>query len=167
MMAARDAEFADAPLTGQIVLQEQAIAQNELFYTEGPEELKRARLQVAQFSLKRAAQRIHSVKRRRADPEANEVGFSPQDMEEVHICSLFHRQHALYMSPDPCPPIRPRSTLLRSRVRSRRSAAWRSRAARWGTTGLSRAASSPQTGKISRYAVSARFASTCRKERHL
>ena len=42
---------------------------NELFYTEGTQELRQARLDMAQFSINRAAQRIVSVKRRRDDPE--------------------------------------------------------------------------------------------------
>jgi U4/U6 small nuclear ribonucleoprotein PRP4 len=67
--AQQDAEFADAPAIGQIVLQEQVAVINELFYTEGTEALKQARADIAQFSLRRAADRIQRVKKRRADPE--------------------------------------------------------------------------------------------------
>lgn len=46
---------------------------NELFYTEGAQELRQARLDMAQYSVKRAAERISSVKRRREDPELGAV----------------------------------------------------------------------------------------------
>jgi U4/U6 small nuclear ribonucleoprotein PRP4 len=68
-VAEMDAEQADAPATGQIVLQQQEV-RNELFYTEGSEELKDARARVAQFSLRRAAQRIRAAKRRHDDEES-------------------------------------------------------------------------------------------------
>ncbi len=88
MMAQRDAEFADAPALGQIVLQEQVAVSNELFYTEGPEELKQARNEVAQFSLKRAAQRIQNVKRRRQDLEAGEVSRNRGIVPHPHHLSF-------------------------------------------------------------------------------
>ena len=73
MLAQRDAEQADAPGVGQIVLQEQVAVSNELFYTEGSALLQAARREIAQFSLRRAAQRIQKAKRRREDPELSAV----------------------------------------------------------------------------------------------
>ncbi|GAX79451.1 hypothetical protein CEUSTIGMA_g6892.t1 [Chlamydomonas eustigma] len=83
--AQQDAEFADAPAVGQIVLQEQVAVINELFYTEGSEELKQARTDIALFSLRRAAERIQGVKKRRADPElASEYSSETRSiLEEV------------------------------------------------------------------------------------
>ena len=74
MLAQRDAEDAEAPAIGQIML-EQVAPSNELFYTEGPLELRQARAEIAQFSLKRAAQRIQTVKSRREDPELSAVSL--------------------------------------------------------------------------------------------
>ncbi len=52
---------------------------NELFYTEGTQELRQARLDMAQFSINRAAQRIANVKRRRDDPELGLVSKGGDD----------------------------------------------------------------------------------------
>eukprot|EP00195_Chlamydomonas_chlamydogama_P009404 CAMPEP_0202890186 /NCGR_PEP_ID=MMETSP1392-20130828/686_1 /ASSEMBLY_ACC=CAM_ASM_000868 /TAXON_ID=225041 /ORGANISM="Chlamydomonas chlamydogama, Strain SAG 11-48b" /LENGTH=463 /DNA_ID=CAMNT_0049573717 /DNA_START=97 /DNA_END=1488 /DNA_ORIENTATION=- len=67
VMAQRDAELAEAPAVGQLVVEEAAALRTELFYTEGPEELKEARMSIAHFSLKAAARRIAGAKRRRED----------------------------------------------------------------------------------------------------
>ncbi len=62
------------PAVGQVILQEQQIeVPTEVFYTEGSEELKAARAEIARFSLRKAAHRIHTVKRRREDPEERMV----------------------------------------------------------------------------------------------
>ncbi len=58
---------------GQIVLQEQVQVDHELFYTEGSEQLAAARAAIAQFSLRRAAQRIQAAKLMREDMELASV----------------------------------------------------------------------------------------------
>lgn len=44
----------------------------ELFYTEGTAALKQARLQIAHFSLDRAATRLAGAKRKRESPDEDE-----------------------------------------------------------------------------------------------
>lgn len=56
-----------APLCGAARPQE--VVQNELFYTEGPQELLKAREAIAQYSLGRARTRVEGQKRRLADPD--------------------------------------------------------------------------------------------------
>ena len=73
-VAEQDAALAEAPLMGQIVVEELA-ARTELFYTEGSDELKSVRGDLAQFSLKRAHQRIGAAKRRRDEPELHLVRY--------------------------------------------------------------------------------------------
>eukprot|EP00955_Chlamydomonas_euryale_P092909 364743-Chlamydomonas_euryale.AAC.108 len=83
ILAEADAEQAEAPAQGQIMLQQQKCTKplndvphesmcvkdvhDELFYTEGSEELQAARAQIASFSLRRAAHRIYDAKRRHED----------------------------------------------------------------------------------------------------
>ena len=69
ILAQQDTGQVDASVSGQIVLQEQQKIRNELFYTEGSGLLMTAREEIAQYSLKKAALRCQSVKRRRDDPE--------------------------------------------------------------------------------------------------
>ena len=76
IVAQRDAEDAEAPADGQIMLQEQVALVNELFYTEGLQELRHARAEIAQYSLQRAARRLAAVKRRREDAEVDAVSLS-------------------------------------------------------------------------------------------
>lgn len=54
---------------GQIVVEHVVTQHKELFYTEGDDALKSARKDIAQWSLKRAAQRVRSAKRKRDDLE--------------------------------------------------------------------------------------------------
>ena len=69
----------DAQDGGELALPEEALVveeqevQKELFYTEGSANLMRARTAIASFSLPRAKARIERAKRRRADPEVDEV----------------------------------------------------------------------------------------------
>lgn len=50
-----------------------AVLQKEKFYTEGAEELKSARIQIAHWSLQRAADRIAAAKQLREDADARKV----------------------------------------------------------------------------------------------
>eukprot|EP00891_Asterochloris_glomerata_P000483 jgi/Astpho2/483/e_gw1.00011.43.1_t len=50
----------------------EAAPQKELFYTEGPQDLKAARLRLAHYSLQAAKARIAGAKRKRDDPEEDE-----------------------------------------------------------------------------------------------
>ena len=52
--------------------EEAAPQKKELFYTEGPASLKQARLQIAHFSLDRAASRLAGAKRKRDSPDEDE-----------------------------------------------------------------------------------------------
>ncbi|KAL6777052.1 PRP4 [Auxenochlorella protothecoides x Auxenochlorella symbiontica] len=62
----------------------QLVSQKEIFYTEGSDQLKSARLQIAQESLKRAARRLHSERQRM---EANGHG----DQEELPLRHLINQ----------------------------------------------------------------------------
>ena len=78
LLAEKEAEGEElpdvAPYLGQPRVVEETVAEaQELFYTEGSEELRRARLDIAQFSLERAKHRIAGAKRRRQDPIADQV----------------------------------------------------------------------------------------------
>ncbi len=73
VVAQQDAEMAEAPMQGQIIVEELAPS-SELFYTEGSDELKAVRGGFAQYSLKQAYQRIAGAKRRRDDPALHKVG---------------------------------------------------------------------------------------------
>lgn len=74
IIAQREGEVEiDLPsLAGQSVVQEVEV-QREIFYTEGSDELKAARVELAHFSLRRAKQRITGAKRRVADMELRNV----------------------------------------------------------------------------------------------
>ena len=61
-----------APLVGQVVMEEVAV-QKELFYTEGAEDLKEARNNLADWSRKRAAGRLRAAQQQRRDLEALRV----------------------------------------------------------------------------------------------
>lgn len=52
--------------------EEAAPQRKELFYTEGTAALKQARLQIAHFSLDRAATRLAGAKRKRESPDEDE-----------------------------------------------------------------------------------------------
>ncbi|KAI8471206.1 MAG: WD40-repeat-containing domain protein [Monoraphidium minutum] len=58
-----------APVTGSLVLEEQVAVQRETFYTEGPQELARARMDLTVWSIGRAAARVRAAKRAREDLE--------------------------------------------------------------------------------------------------
>lgn len=75
IIAQREGEVEiDLPsLAGQTLIQEVEV-QREIFYTEGPEALKAARVEIAQFSLRNAKARITGAKRRAADLELRQVG---------------------------------------------------------------------------------------------
>jgi U4/U6 small nuclear ribonucleoprotein PRP4 len=49
-----------------------AVPATEVFYTEGSQQLKAARLEIANFSLRRAALRLSSARRQRSDPDEDE-----------------------------------------------------------------------------------------------
>ena len=77
VLAEREAagEMVDgAPLVGQVVMEEVAV-QKELFYTEGAEDLKEARNNLADWSLKRAAGRLRAAQQQRRDLEALRVSW--------------------------------------------------------------------------------------------
>jgi len=67
-----------AGTTGAIEVQEEAIPQNELFYTEGPGELLSARRRIADFSLRRAKARVESQKRKMEDPDEDEAAVAEE-----------------------------------------------------------------------------------------
>lgn len=50
-----------------------AVPSTEVFYTEGSQQLRAARHDVAQFSLRRAALRLAAARRRRSDPDEDEA----------------------------------------------------------------------------------------------
>ncbi|KAG2485719.1 hypothetical protein HYH03_015603 [Edaphochlamys debaryana] len=58
----------ELPTGGDQTLLEEVAVQKELFYTEGPEELRSARTAIARFSLVRAKGRLLRAKRRREEP---------------------------------------------------------------------------------------------------
>lgn len=68
---AQDGGVLPVPEEAQVV--EEANVQKELFYTEGTAALMRARAAIASYSLPRAAARIVAAKRRRSDPDVDEV----------------------------------------------------------------------------------------------
>mmetsp|Transcript_33197 Transcript_33197/g.86094 ORF Transcript_33197/g.86094 Transcript_33197/m.86094 type:complete len:529 (-) Transcript_33197:43-1629(-) len=59
-------------LLGDATVVDKEVVQNELFYTEGPQELLKAREAIAQYSLGRARTRVEGQKRRLADPDEDE-----------------------------------------------------------------------------------------------
>eukprot|EP00877_Chromochloris_zofingiensis_P014427 jgi/Chrzof1/9238/Cz03g40300.t1 len=67
---------------GQIVVEHVVTQHKELFYTEGDDALKSARKDIAQWSLKRAAQRVRSAKRKRDDLEQLKELKSAQESSE-------------------------------------------------------------------------------------
>ncbi|KAL6751821.1 WD40-repeat-containing domain protein [Haematococcus lacustris] len=69
LLAQQEAELAEAPAVGQVVVTQLAPVQTEKFYTEGSEALKAARTSIALWSLQRAAVRLAAAKRRRDDEE--------------------------------------------------------------------------------------------------
>jgi len=69
LLAQQAVELDEAPAVGQLVVETVATIQKEKFYTEGPEELAKARGEIAQWSLHRAAARNTASKRFRDEPE--------------------------------------------------------------------------------------------------
>lgn len=61
--------------SNEVAMEEAAPLPKELFYTEGAEELKQARIEIAEFSLRRAAARLAAAKRRRLDPDEDEAAL--------------------------------------------------------------------------------------------
>ncbi|KXZ52453.1 hypothetical protein GPECTOR_9g497 [Gonium pectorale] len=69
LIASRDGEVdLELPTTTEAMVTEEVAVQKELFYTEGPEELRAARAALARYSLTRAKARLQGAKRRRDDP---------------------------------------------------------------------------------------------------
>ncbi|KAG2441873.1 hypothetical protein HXX76_003480 [Chlamydomonas incerta] len=66
-----DLDLANTSVTDQVV--EEVEVQKEKFYTEGPEELRTARMAIARYSLLRAKARLQGAKRRREDPQELEA----------------------------------------------------------------------------------------------
>ncbi|KAL2650742.1 hypothetical protein R1flu_018870 [Riccia fluitans] len=64
------AGFEDGGVSEEV--QEPEVSQLEIFYTEGSEELREARMEILKFSLPRSAMRIHRAKRKREDPDEDE-----------------------------------------------------------------------------------------------
>ncbi|EFJ41018.1 hypothetical protein VOLCADRAFT_84238 [Volvox carteri f. nagariensis] len=77
IIAQRDGELdLDLPTTEQTLVEEVAV--QKLFYTEGPDELRTARLALTRYSLLRAKARLLGAKRRREDPGALQASASAQ-----------------------------------------------------------------------------------------
>ncbi|KAK9810076.1 hypothetical protein WJX72_004396 [[Myrmecia] bisecta] len=75
ILSAMDEEEREAvAVEGNIQVMEEAPAVPELFYTEGLPGLKQARLQIAEFSLDRAAERLAGAKRKRESADEDEAG---------------------------------------------------------------------------------------------
>ena len=68
---AQDGGLLPVPEEAQVV--EEVNVQKELFYTEGSASLMRARTAIASYSLPRAAARLQYAKKRRLDPDVDEV----------------------------------------------------------------------------------------------
>lgn len=90
-------------------LEPEQVVAKELFYTEGPPALKTARMQIAQCSLKRAALRISSAKRRRTDPDEdekaahNETGaFFMQTCLYTVYCASLKSEILILFQKSPC-----------------------------------------------------------------
>jgi len=54
------------------------VPQNELFYTEGTEELLSARQRIAEFSMRQAKQRVESQRRKMDDPEEDDSAVAEE-----------------------------------------------------------------------------------------
>lgn len=79
LVAERQGEGLPLPLVGQLVVQEKAPVQREVFFTEGPEGLKAARLDMARWSLVRARDRIREAKRRKENDIARQEDVMRRD----------------------------------------------------------------------------------------
>lgn len=70
-MATREGlELPEAAPVGQLVVEQELALQTETFYTEGSEALKTSRLQLAEWSLARAAKRLAAARALTADGDA-------------------------------------------------------------------------------------------------
>lgn len=75
----------DLPTANDGVIVEEVQVQKELFYTEGTDELREARLGVAHWSLKRAKERLLRAKRRRDDPEVHQDYLARQSHAAAEV----------------------------------------------------------------------------------
>ncbi|GIL66866.1 hypothetical protein Vafri_20334 [Volvox africanus] len=95
IIAQRDGEVElDLPTTEQLLSEEVAV-QKELFYTEGPDELRAARLALARFSLVRAKGRLLGAKRRREDPDALPVAADNQATAAAAVRTIVQQSSEL------------------------------------------------------------------------
>jgi U4/U6 small nuclear ribonucleoprotein PRP4 len=62
-----------------------AVPQSEIFYTEGGAGLRAARLEVAQFSLRRAALRLAAARRQRGDPDKDPAAAAKAVERQLRI----------------------------------------------------------------------------------
>ena len=81
--AAAVAGLEGAPVTGAVVIEQEVAVQKEVFYTEGSEDLKAARLEIARWSLPRAAARVRAARRLRADVGALRRAAAARDAAEA------------------------------------------------------------------------------------
>ncbi|GLC45347.1 hypothetical protein PLESTB_000312800 [Pleodorina starrii] len=95
IIAQREGEVdLDLPTTEQLLVEEVAV-QKELFYTEGPDELRTARLALARYSLVRAKARLLGAKRRRDDPEELRAAASCQAAAAAAVRSIVQQSSEL------------------------------------------------------------------------
>ncbi|KAL3700890.1 hypothetical protein R1sor_018912 [Riccia sorocarpa] len=72
-------------------VQEPEVSQLEIFYTEGSEELREARMEILKFSLPRAATRIGRAQRKRADPDEDEDAETEEVLHAMSQTSMVSR----------------------------------------------------------------------------
>ncbi|GBF89870.1 U4,U6 small nuclear ribonucleoprotein [Raphidocelis subcapitata] len=83
IVAERDVGGLDgAPITGELVLEERVVVQKEVFYTEGAPALQQARLEIAGWSIPRAAARVRAAKQLQGDVEGLRAIKAARDASE-------------------------------------------------------------------------------------